>query len=188
MGRLQVEWDLMQNLMVERSDVTVEPLDFTWGAEALPYKYRFTFGKPTIGRPRGEFQLKDFPLEHFGIQDSVSFDIYLGEAYPVVKPEIYAVSDIWHPNVSPKDGFVCYVNDSTYDLTVHLSDIAEMLLGVLSWEDIHENPENFHARVEIGDYLNPDAASWAYNHDADVEHFRSYYYTGGGMTFDLEDE
>ena len=188
MGRLQAEWDLIQHFMANRSDVAVEPLDFTWGAEAIPYKYRFTFAAPTIGRPQGEFRLKDFPLEHFSIQESVSFEIFLGEAYPVVKPEIYAVSDIWHPNVSPKDGFVCYVNDSTFTLVVHLTDIADMLLGVLSWKDIYQNPDDFHRRVEIGDYLNPDAAGWAYSHPEEIEMFRTQYYEGGGIAFDDGDE
>jgi hypothetical protein len=183
MGRLQVEWDLIQSFMAEQSDVLVEPLDFTWGAEALPYKYRFTFQSETIGRPKGGFELKDFPLEHFPICDSVSFDIYLAEAYPVVKPEIYAVSDIWHPNVSPKDGFVCYVNDKTYTLTVHLTDIVDMLAGVLSWKDIYGNPDDFHRRVEIGDYLNPDAAGWAYGNPEQIEGFRTQYYEGGGIEF-----
>jgi len=188
MGRLQVEWDRLQNFMASQDDVEVEPLDFTWGEEALPYKYRFTIKQPTLGKPTsGKFRLKDFPLDHFPVRESVSFDIYLSEAYPVVKPEIYAVSDIWHPNVSPKDGFVCYVNDSTYDLTVHLEEMAGMLLGVLSWEDIHENPDDFYRRVEIGDYLNPDAAGWAYNHPDEVESFRSFYYTGGGMAFDVDE-
>ena len=76
MGRLQTEWDILQNFMVEQSVVAVEPLDFTWGEEALPYKYRYTFTKPTLGRPSGKFQLKGFPLAHFPIKDTVSFDIY----------------------------------------------------------------------------------------------------------------
>ncbi len=188
MGRLQTEWDLLQNFMAEQDEVDVEPLDFTWGEEALPYKYRFTIKRPTVGKPSGEFKLKGFPLTHFPIRDAASFDIYLSEAYPVVKPEIYAVSDIWHPNISNKDGFVCYVNDSTYTLEVHLMDIADMLLGVLSWADIHENPDDFYRRVEIGDYLNPDAAGWAYNHPEEIDEFRAFYYTGGGMMFEEEDE
>ena len=186
MGRLQVEWDLIQHFMAARNDVVIQPLDFTWGQEALPYKYRFTFQSETLGRPQGDFQLKDFPLSNFRVAESVSFDIYLGEAYPVVKPEIYAVSDIWHPNVSQKDGFVCYVNDNTYTLTVHLTDIVDMLAGVLSWQDIYENPEDFHRRVEIGDYLNPDAAGWAYSHPDQIEAFRSQYYEGGGIEFGEE--
>ena len=185
MVRLQVEWEDLQRFSASQDEVVVEPLDFTWGEEALPYKYRFTFKKPTLGRPEGKFKLKDFPLDHFPVRDEVSFDIYLSEAYPVVKPEIYAVSDIWHPNVSPKDGFVCYVNDNPYDLTVHLTDLADMLVGVLSWADIHENPDDFYRRVEIGDYLNPDAAGWAYNHSDEIDTFRKWYYTGGGIEFDL---
>ena len=188
MGRLQVEWDLLQNFMVEQSEVTVEPLDFTWGEEALPYKYRYTFSKPTLGKPSGDFRLKEFPLDHFPVRDQVSFDIYLSEAYPVVKPEIYAVSDVWHPNISPKDGFVCYVNDSTYTLEVHLADVADMLLGGLSWKDIHENPDDFYRRVEIGDYLNPDAAGWAYNHPEEIDTFRKWYYDKGGIAFEVDEE
>ena len=187
MGRLATEWEILQQFMASQSDVTVEPLDFTWGEEALPYKYRFTFAKPTIGAPKVKVQLKNFPFEHFPIRNEVSFDIYLSEAYPVVKPEIYAVSDIWHPNVSNKDGFVCYVNDKTWDLTVHLTDVVDMLLGVLSWADIHHNPDNFYKRVEIGDYLNPDAAGWAYNHADEIENFRVFYYEGGGLEFDMEE-
>ena len=188
MGRLQVEWDRLQHFMVSQQEVMVEPLDFTWGEEALPYKYRFTFKRPTLGRPTsGKVRLKDFPLDHFPVREEVSFDIYLSEAYPVVKPEIYAASDVWHPNISPKDGFVCYVNDSTYDLTVHLTDIADMLVGVLSWADIHENPDDFYRRVEIGDYLNPDAAGWAYNHNDEIDTFRKWYYTGGGIEFDMDE-
>lgn len=186
MGRLRTEWDLLQRFMGDHPEVEVEPLDFTWGDEALPYKYRFTFRKPTLGRPTAPFRNKDFPLSFFPIREDVSFDLYLSEAYPVVKPEIYAVSDIWHPNVSQKDGFVCYVNDKTYDLTVHLADIADMLVGVLSWADIHENPEDFHRRVEVGDYLNPDAASWAYNHPGEIETFRQWYYDDGGIAFTTE--
>jgi hypothetical protein len=188
MGRLQTEWDLLQQFSADQQDVQVEPLDFTWGEDALPYKYRFTFRKPTLGKPAGQFRPKDFPLDHFPVREEVSFDIYLSEAYPVVKPEIYAVSEIWHPNVSPKDGFVCYVNDKTYDLTVHLTDVAEMLQGVLSWKDIHENPEDFHRRVQIGDYLNPDAASWAYNNYDEIDTFRKWYYEKGGMAFEEEGE
>ena len=188
MARLETEWDILQQFMVEQDEVEVEPLDFTWGEEALPYKYRLTFKKPTIGTPKVKVKLKNFPFDHFPINEDVSFDIYLSEAYPVVKPEIYASSDIWHPNVSPNDGYVCYVNDRTWDLTVHLTDVAEMLLGVLSWADIHENPDNFYKRVEIGDYLNPDAAGWAYNHADEIENFRDFYYEGGGMAFDMGDE
>ena len=188
MARLETEWDLLQQFMVEQDEVEVEPLDFTWGEEALPYKYRFTFRKTTIGTPKVKVRLKNFPFDHFPINDEVSFDIYLSEAYPVVKPEIYASSDVWHPNISPKDGFVCYVNDRTWDLTVHLTDVVDMLLGVLSWADIHENPENFYKRVEVGDYLNPDAAGWAYNHADEIENFRVFYYEGGGMAFDTGDD
>ena len=176
-GRLQVEWDRIQAFMAQRTDVVIEPLDFTWDAEPLPYKYRFTFQSPTIGRPQGGVMLQDFPLDNFPLSSTVSFEIYLSEAYPVVKPEIYATSDIWHPNVSAKDGFVCYVNDSTYTLTVHLTDIVDMLLGVLSWQDIYENPQDFHRRVEIGDYLNPDAAGWAYSHPNEIERFREENYS-----------
>ncbi len=185
MGRLKTEWDLLQHFMASQEQCEVEPLDFTWGEEALPYKYRFTFHAPTLGRPKKRgFKLKNFPLDNFPMKESVSFDIYLSEAYPVVKPEIYAVSEVWHPNISPKDGFVCYVNDNTYDLTVHLHDVADMLLGVLSWADIHENPDDFYRRVEIGDYLNPDAAGWAYNHNEEIDTFRKWYYTEGGLSFD----
>jgi hypothetical protein len=185
-ARLQVEWDLLQRFMVEQDEVEVEPLDFTWDEAALPYKYRFTFKQKTLGGPKGKFQLKDFPLANFPVEEQVSFDIYLSEAYPVVKPEIYAVSPIWHPNISPKDGFVCYVNDNTYDLTVHLVDLVEMLFGVLSWKDIHENPDDFYRRVEIGDYLNPDAAGWAYGHSDEIDTFRSWYYSEGGIEFEAE--
>jgi hypothetical protein len=189
MGRLNTEWELLQYYMSEQDFCTIEPLDFTWGEEALPYKYRFKYTKPTLGRPsKKTFRPKAYPLDHFPVKDDVSFDIYLSEAYPVVKPEIYAVSEIWHPNVSPKDGFVCYVNDKTWDLTVHLTDVAEMLLGVLSWQDINENPENFYRRVETGDYLNADAAAWAFNHPDEVDSFRMFYYTKGGMSFDMEDD
>jgi hypothetical protein len=187
MGRLRTEWELLQHFMGQQDEVQVEPLDFTWGEDALPYKYRFTFRKPTLGRPTGAFRNKDFPLSFFPIREEVSFDIYLSEAYPVVKPEIYAVSDVWHPNISPKDGFVCYVNDKTYDLTVHLTDVADMLLGVLSWADIHDNPDDFYRRVEIGDYLNPDAASWAYNHGDEIDTFRQWYYAKGGIAFTMEE-
>lgn len=188
MGRLATEWEHVQRFMGEQDEVTIEPLDFTWGEEALPYKYRFTFRKPTIGSPdRSQFNLKEFPLEHFPIVEEVAFDLYLSEAYPVVKPEIYAAGPIWHPNVSPKDGFVCYVNDNTYDLTIHLVDIADMLLGIVSWADIHQNPDNFYHRVETGDYLNPDAAGWAYNHAEEIDSFRAFYYTGGGMAFEEAD-
>ncbi len=188
MGRLATEWELLQRFMSDQDEVGVEPLDFTWGEEALPYKYRFTLKRKTLGPPSGDIQLKGFPLSHFPIKEEVSFDIYLSEAYPVVKPEIYAVSEVWHPNISPKDGFVCYVNDSTYDLTVHLTDLADMLAGVVSWADIHENPDDFYRRVEIGDYLNPDAAGWAYNHPDEIDTFRAYYYTGGGMDFEMEED
>jgi hypothetical protein len=58
---------------------------------------------------------------------------------------------------------------------------------VLSWADIQENPDNFYKRVEIGDYLNPDAAGWAYNHADAIENFRDFYYEGGGMAFDMDD-
>lgn len=188
MGRLATEWEHLMEFMGEQDFCEVEPLDFTWGEEALPYKYRFNFRKPTIGTPKTKVKLKNYPFDNFPINDEVSFDIYLSEAYPVVKPEIYASSDIWHPNVSPKDGFVCYVNDKTWDLTVHLTDVADMLLGVLSWADIHENPDNFYKRVEIGDYLNPDAAGWAYNHADEIENFRDFYYTGGGLAFDMDED
>jgi hypothetical protein len=189
MGRLATEWEHLQYYMGEQEYCSVEPLDFTWGEEALPYKYRFTFKKPTLGRPNKKtFRSKAYPLDHFPIKDEVSFDIYLSEAYPVVKPEIYAVSEVWHPNIHPGDGFVCYVNDKTWDLTVHLSDVAEMLLGVLSWEDINENPDDFYRRVETGDYLNPDAAAWAYNHADEIDSFRMFYYTKGGISFDMEED
>jgi hypothetical protein len=188
MGRLATEWELLQQFMARRDDVQVEPLDFTWGEEALPYKYRFTLTAKSLGRPSGDFRLKGFPLANFPMVETVSFDIYLSEAYPVVKPEIYAVSPVWHPNISMKDGFVCYVNDSTWDLTVHLADIADMLQGVVSWADIHENPDDFYRRVEIGDYLNPDAAGWAYNHPDEIANFRAFYYTGGGIDFEFGDE
>ena len=185
MGRLATEWEHLMEFMGEQEFCEVEPLDFTWGEEALPYKYRFTFHKPTFGSPKTKVKLKNYPFGNFPINDQVSFDIYLSEAYPVVKPEIYASSDVWHPNISPKDGFVCYVNDKTWDLTVHLTDVADMLLGVLSWADIHDNPDNFYKRVEVGDYLNPDAAGWAYNHADEIESFRDFYYTGGGLAFDM---
>ncbi len=66
MGRLQVEWDRLQHVMVSQEEVAVEPLDFPWGEEALPYKYRFTFKRPTLGKPTsgGKVRLKDFPLDH----------------------------------------------------------------------------------------------------------------------------
>lgn len=176
MARLQVEWDLLQRFMAEATDVDVEPLDFTWGEEALPYKYRVTLHRPSLGRPKGKPRLQAFPLSELPIVEQVSFDIFLSEAYPVVKPEIYAVSDIWHPNVSPKDGFVCYVNDSTYDLTVHLVDMIDMLSGIVSWQDIYENPDDFQRRVQIGDYLNPDAAGWAFHNPDEIDLFRHRYF------------
>ena len=65
--------------------------------------------------------------------------------------------------------------------------IAERIAGAIRFETVsYENPEDFHRRVEIGDYLNPDAAGWAYSHPDQIEAFRSQYYEGGGIEFGEE--
>ena len=81
-----------------------------------------------------------------------------------------------------------HVIDGTVDIGEHVQRLPERRL-------VQPAADARRRRVEIGDYLNPDAAGWAYNHAdeielvvADLEHgattlFVSYGVTAGAIRF-----